>query len=89
MAQKEISTNTDWVFEASDVKDNFADLQSQVTANKTLATPLTGTGDPNGTLQGDYLGQLYVSDTGVPYICTALQDGETDSVWGQITLTGD
>lgn len=78
MSMKEISVNSEWTFEAPDVKDNFATL-----------LPQTGTGDPNGALQGDFLGQLYVSDTGVPYICTALQDGETDSVWGQITLVGN
>jgi hypothetical protein len=77
MAQKEISVNTQWEFEAPDVRDNFIGL-----------LPLTGTGDPNGVLQGDYLGQLYISDTAVPYICIALQDGETDSAWGLITLTG-
>jgi hypothetical protein len=77
MAVKEISVNTDWVYEAPDVKDNFATLGK------------TGSADPNGVVQGDYLGQTFVTTAGVPYICTALQDGETDSVWGQITLVGD
>lgn len=74
---KEIAVNSEWVFEAPDVRDNFVTV-----------LPKTGVGDPNGTVQGAFLGQLYVSTTGVPYICTALQDGETDSAWGELTLVG-
>lgn len=77
MSLKEISINTAWVYEAPDVRDNFATLGN------------TGADDPNGVVQGDYLGQTFVTTAGVPYICIALQDGETDSVWGQITLAGD
>ena len=76
MPIKEISINSEWVYEAPDVRDNFATLGK------------TGAANPNGVVQGDYLGQTFVTTAGVPYICTALKNGVTNSVWGQITLAG-
>lgn len=77
MAISEISINSEWLFEASDLKETLETM-----------LPLTGKGDPNGVVDADFLGQLYVSDTGVPYICTAMAVGETPAVWGEIALVG-